>query len=91
MSTTQENERTFTANDIKIALLEKDNSNINQVLTEIKNTLIRLENKIDNGLSEVRKEGMSHFRWLMGTIIVLTSSPLIVESIKLLVKALKSS
>lgn len=78
-------------NDIKIALLENTNGHIQQTLVRIEQRLDRLESKIENGLSEVRKEGMSHFRWLMGTIIVLTSSPLIVESIKLLIKALKSS
>ena len=78
-------------NDIKIAILENTNGHIQQTLIRIEQRLDKMESKIENGLSEVKKEGMSHFRWLMGTIIVLISSPLIVESTKLLIKAVKSS
>ncbi|MGO0624769.1 hypothetical protein ACTMJF_24050, partial [Escherichia coli] len=62
---------------------------------KIDDGLLRLDQKIDNGLvdvrkeiAEVRKENMSHFRWLVGIIVLFTSSPLIIESMKLLIKSM---
>ena len=49
------------SNTTRIAVLENTAIHTNE-------TLKRLEDKIEKGFYESRKESMSQFRWIMGTI-----------------------
>lgn len=77
----------------RIAVLETITSQTSQ-------TLSRLEKKIDDGFSEntqkqdrledkienTRKENTSHFRTTIFTLLTLIGTPLLMESMKLLIK-----
>lgn len=83
--------------------LHRIENNLIEFKTEIKNEINRVEkNTIDfkaevknefseirKEINEVRKESLSHFRWLIGTMIIFSGSPIIVESVKLIINILR--
>lgn len=84
--------------------LERIENNLILFKSDIKQEILGLENKIvgfraeikkeiselRDEISEVRKDSFSHFKWLICTVILFSGSPIIIESIKLIINALKS-
>ena len=78
--TASKNDSTIT-NSTKIALLEQSIGHIYETLLRMEKRFdsleSKLESKIDRGFSECRQLSWSHFRWLLGTILVSLIIPVI--------------
>lgn len=77
-------------NDTKIALLQQNNDHIHETLHRIETNLNNLAIELRKEINDVKKESFSHFKWLVGIVIFFSGSPLITESIKLLISYLKA-
>lgn len=75
----------------RISILETITSHTNESLLKIDYKLEKLDTKmerLEDRIEDVRKENSSHFRATMFTVLTLIGTPLLMESIKLLVKLL---
>jgi len=68
---------THLTNTTKIALLEQSVIHINETLLRMEKRFDSLDKKMEQGFMECRQLSWSHFRWLLGTILVSIIIPIV--------------